>query len=99
MRQNLLFNMSLSGNAVFILYILIYPLTTRFFSLEWRYSILKSAIIFYLVPIPLCKYLILNVIHSCFPMLWEKMRPICVNINAKYGIILSQDFEIGRAHV
>lgn len=25
-------------------------------------------------------------------MLWEKMRPICVNINAKYGIILSQDF-------
>lgn len=91
MCQNLLFNMSLSGNVVFILYILIYPLATRFFSLEWRYRILKSAIVFYLVPIPLCKYMIMNVLYSCFPLLGEKIISICVNINVKYSIIFSQD--------
>ena len=92
MRQNLLFNMSLSGNMVFILYILTYPLTKRFFSLEWRYRILKIAIVFYLIPISLCKYFILNVLHRCFPLLWEKISHIIVDMDNKYIIIVSQDF-------
>ena len=92
MRQNLLFNMSLSGNMVFILYILTYPLTKKFFSLEWRYRILKIAIVFYLIPISLCKYFILNVLHRCFPLLWEKISHIIVDMDNKYIIIVSQDF-------
>ena len=92
MRQNLLFNMSLSGNMVFILYILTYPLTKRFFSLEWRYRILKIAIAFYLIPIPLCKYFILNALRRGSPLLWEKIRHILVNTDRKYIIIMSQDF-------
>ena len=92
MRQNLLFNMSLSGNMVFILYILTYPLTKRFFSLEWRYRILKIAIAFYLIPISLCKYFILNIFRRCFLLLWEKVSHIFVNMDRKYIIIMSQDF-------
>ena len=92
MRQNLLFNMSLSGNMVFILYILTYPLTKRFFSLEWRYRILKIAIVFYLIPISLCKYFILNALRRCFPLLWDKISHIIVNMDSKYTIIVSQDF-------
>ena len=92
MRQNLLFNMSFSGNMVFILYILTYPLTKRFFSLEWRYRILKIAIAFYLIPISLCKYLIMDVVHSCFPLLWEKINHLLINMDRKYIIIINQDF-------
>ncbi len=92
MRQNLLFNMSFSGNMVFILYILTYPLTKKFFSLECRYRILKIAIAFYLIPISLCKYFIMDVIHSFFPLLGEKISHIFVNMDRKYIIIVSQDF-------
>ena len=92
MRQNILFNMSLSGNMVFILYILTYPLTKRFFSLEWRYRILKIATAFYLIPISLFKYFILNVLRRCFPLLWDKISHIIVNMDSKYTIIVSQDF-------
>ncbi len=91
MRQNILFNMSLSGNMVFILYILTYPLTKRFFSLEWRYRILKIATAFYLIPISLFKYFILNVFRRYFPLLWEKVSHIFVNIDRKYIIIMNQD--------
>ncbi|MCM1220021.1 MAG: M56 family metallopeptidase [Lachnospiraceae bacterium] len=92
MRQNLLFTMSLTGNMVFILYILLYPLMKRFFSLEWRYRILKIAIAFYLIPIPICKYLIMDIIHTCFPLLWEKASNVFVNGNGKYIIIINQNF-------
>ncbi len=91
MRQNLLFNMSLTGSMVFILYILSYPFTKRFFSLKWRYRILKIAIAFYLIPTPICKYLIMGVIHRYFPLFWEKTRHLFVHKNRKYIIIASQD--------
>lgn len=97
MRHNFLFNMSLSGNMVFILYILTYPLAKKFFSLEWRYRILKIAIVFYLIPISLCKYSILNVFRRCFPLLWEKISHIkishiIVTMDSNYIIIKNQDF-------
>lgn len=92
MCRNPLFTMSLTVNMVFALYILLYPLLKRFFSLAWRYRILKIAIAFYLIPISLCKYLIMDIIHSFFPLLWEKISHILVNTDMKYIIIVSQDF-------
>ena len=92
MFQNILFAMSLSGNMVFILYILTYPLSKKYFTLEWRYRILKIAIVFYLIPIPICKYLIMNIIHSILPQLWDKINNTLVAIDKKYIIIVSQDF-------
>ena len=92
MLQNILFAMSLSGNMVFLLYILTYPLSKKYFTLEWKYRILKIAIVFYLVPIPICKYLIMDIIHSVLPHLWEKINNTLVTIDKKYIIIVSQDF-------
>lgn len=92
MLQNILFAMSLSGNMVFILYILTYPLSKKCFTLEWKYRILKIAIVFYLVPIPICKYLIMDIIHSIMPQLWDKINSTFVAIDKKYIIIVSQDF-------
>lgn len=92
MCQNLLFTMSLMGSMVFILYILIYPLMKRYFPLKWRYRVLKIAISFYLIPIPICKYLIMDVIYRFFPQLWEKISHILVTMDRKYVIIISQDF-------
>lgn len=92
MFQNILFAMSLSGNMVFILYILTYPLSKKYFTLEWRYRILKIAIVFYLIPIPICKYLIMDIIHSILPQLWDKINNTLVAIDKKYIIIVSQDF-------
>lgn len=56
MRNSILFMMSLSGSAVFILYILIYPIAKRFFTVKWRYDILKLALLFFLFPFPCFKY-------------------------------------------
>lgn len=92
MLQNILFAMSLSGNMVFLLYILTYPLSKKYFTLAWKYRILKIAIIFYLVPIPVCKYLIMNIIHSSLPQLWDKINNTLVTVDEKYIIIVSQDF-------
>lgn len=92
MLQNILFAMSLSGNMVFLLYILTYPLSKKYFTLAWKYRILKIAIIFYLVPIPVCKYLIMDIIHSSLPQLWDKINNTLVTIDEKYIIIVSQDF-------
>lgn len=91
MFQNPLFIMSLSGTIVFILYILIYPLAKRYFSLKWRYLMLKIAIVFYLVPFPKYKYLIMNVIHRLFPNLWEVMKPDLNNIEMKYAIAINHN--------
>ena len=41
MFQNFIFTMTLTGTVVLILYILMYPLAKRYFSLKWRYMILN----------------------------------------------------------
>lgn len=56
MRQNPLFIMSLSGSVIVFLYVCLYPLFDRIMSVKWRYTIIKLAMIFYLVPIPELKY-------------------------------------------
>lgn len=75
MLHNLLFVMSLSGSAVMLLYGLIYPLTKRYFSLTWRYRILKMAIFFYLVPFSYYKYPLKSRIYKVFPRLIERLPP------------------------
>ncbi len=92
MFQNLLFTMSLSGSTVFLIYILVYPFAKRYFPLKWRYSILKIAIVFYLFPIPIYKYLILDTINIFFPGLYEKTRHLSGIMNMKYIIIIGHDF-------
>ena len=41
--KNMFFVMSVSGTVVFLLYMLLYPLSKRYVSLKWRYRILKLA--------------------------------------------------------
>ena len=53
--KNMFFVMSLSGTVVFVFYLLLYPLSKRYFSLEWRYNLLKIALMFYQIPITLLK--------------------------------------------
>ena len=68
MRNSVLFMMSLSGSAVFILYILIYPIAKRFFTVKWRYNILKLSLLFFLFPFPCFKYKIKEYI-TAIPLL------------------------------
>ena len=53
--ENVFFVMSWSGTVVFLLYLLACMLAEPYLSLKWRYRILKTAILFYLLPIPLCR--------------------------------------------
>lgn len=92
MFPNLLFTMSLTGSIVFLLYILTYPFTEKYFSLKWRYTILKMAVVFYLLPVPICKYLIIDIIHCFFPRLWEKNRHISEITDMEYIIIIGRNF-------
>lgn len=52
MLTNFLLIMSLSGSVILLLYILLSPIAKRYFSLAWRYRILKIALAFYLIPFP-----------------------------------------------
>lgn len=92
MFPNLLFTMSLAGSTVFLLYILAYPFAKEYFSLKWRYRILKIAAAFYLLPVPLYKYLIIDVIHRFFPRLLEKNRHISEVVDMEYIIMIGRDF-------
>lgn len=92
MFPNLLFTMSLAGSTVFLLYILAYPFAKEYFSLKWRYRVLKIAAAFYLLPVPLYKYLIIDVIHRFFPRLWEKNRHISEIVDMEYIIMIGRDF-------
>ena len=66
MFKNPLFVMSSSGTAVFIVYLLTYPLLKRYFSLKWRYRILKTALFFYLIPVGAVSIMCLEFYKLCF---------------------------------
>lgn len=59
--MNLLFTMSISGNIVFLLYLLTKPVLNRYLSARWQYIFLKICLLFFLVPYQCLKsqYLIL----------------------------------------
>lgn len=92
MFPNLLFTMSLAGSTVFLLYILTDPFAKKYVSLKWRYMILKIAAAFYLLPVPMYKYLIIDIIHCFFPGLWEKNRHITGTMDMEYIIIAGRGF-------
>ena len=92
MFPNLLFTMSLAGSTVFFLYILAYPFAKEYVSLKWRYRLLKIAAAFYLLPVPVFKYLIIDAIHRFVPWLWEKNGQISEIVDMKYMVIAGRGF-------
>lgn len=86
MVHNPLFVMSLSGSVILLLYILTYPIAKRFFSLAWRYRVLKTAIAFYLIPFPKCFPWIRDKLLGIFPQL-ENIFTRPVNyLNTEYAV-------------
>lgn len=67
MVHNLWLMMSLSGSVILIFYILLYPIAKRYFSVAWRYRVLKVSLAFYLIPFPACLSGIRNIIVGFFP--------------------------------
>lgn len=62
--MNLLFSMSLAGSLVFILYLIINPITKRYLPASWRYRFLKVSLLFYLLPYQYYKYIYIRIIRS-----------------------------------
>ncbi len=91
MLLNLLFTMSLAGSIVFILYILILPLSEKYFSLKWKYRILKIAAAFYLLPVPSLKYHIADIIYFLIPWLHRKPLYIPGIKKLTYVVIVGRD--------
>ncbi|MCI9047713.1 MAG: M56 family metallopeptidase [Hungatella sp.] len=92
MIQNLLFMMSLSGTVVFVFYLAIYPVARRYFSIRWRYGILKMAMAFYLIPFSLCKYELRGFLRNHSAFLREKLDYMLIAsaVDYDYLIILNQ---------
>lgn len=90
--KNMFFVMSVSGTVVFLLYMLLYPLSERYFSLKWRYRILKLAMVFYLVPFPLCKYYVWGFFYDHFSVIREiASRYESLEVNTDYIIVANRD--------
>lgn len=64
--MNLLLSMSLAGSLVFLVYLVLRPLSVRFFSSAWRYRLLKLAILFYLLPYQYFKYYYYDIFYGIF---------------------------------
>lgn len=73
MRNSILIMMSLSGSVALIFYILLYPIAKKYFAIRWRYNILKTALLFFLFPIPLYKHRIQKIVNLFIPFLNDKM--------------------------
>lgn len=71
MLRYLIFVMSLSGSVIVVLYKLFAPIARRFFPQSWRSSILKMALVFYLVPVPIFKDFLMSHIQGLFPFPFE----------------------------
>lgn len=70
--RNILLVMSLSGSVILFFYILIYPISKRYFSIAFRYRILRIALAFYLIPFPLCSDRIKDRMFEMFPGLIDR---------------------------
>ncbi len=87
MVHNFWFMMSLSGSVILLLYILTYPVARRYFSLAWRYRILKIAIMFYLIPFPVFLSWIRTHLSANFPqVVADKFHVPKYFLNTEYGI-------------
>ena len=92
MLHHLFFVMSLSGSVVVILYGLTYHIAQRFFPFCWRGIILKTAIFFFLFPVPLLKETVLSRVKSYLPPATAGSKTEgSWAIDPKYTINLQQD--------
>lgn len=64
--MNLLLSMSLAGSMVLLVYLVLRPLTVKYFSSAWRYRLLKLAILFYLLPYQYFKYIYYDIFCGIF---------------------------------
>lgn len=76
---------AMAGSIVVVFHILFFPLTQRYFSLVWRYRILKTALFFYLIPVGGCKYYVFGILQTMFPNLWNRIYKL-PKFNAAYSI-------------
>lgn len=74
MLRYLIFVMSLSGSVIVVLYKLFTPVVQKFFPHFWRSSVLRMALFFYLVPVPLFKDFILSHIRNSFPFPFDRFE-------------------------
>ena len=75
MTNNFLLIMSLSGSVILLLYLLVSPIAKRYFSVSWRYRILKIALAFYLIPFPVILSEIKDSIVGFCPRAVELLSP------------------------
>lgn len=94
MNKNLLFIMTLSGTEVFILYILFCPIATKYFSVRWRYFILKISMMFYLFPFAWFKFIALDKVFKLFPGLKVYYTNNIESIDIAKYIFIEQDHKI-----
>ena len=85
MINNFLLIMSLSGSVILLLYLLVSPIAKRYFSLAWRYRVLKIALAFYLIPFPVILSEIKDSIVGFCPWVVELLsRPVSL-LNTSYA--------------
>lgn len=96
MFRNILFTISLSGTAVFFLYIILYPLLRRYVPVRWRYYALCMCIFFYLFPLPLLKRDYLPMLLYFLPFLKEIYMPSKVSYTAADIAFLITSYDDGR---
>lgn len=86
--------MTLSGTEVFILYILLCPIARKYFSIRWRYFILKVSMMFYLFPFAWFKFIALDKVFKLFPGLETYYVSNIKNIDLTKYIFIEQNHKI-----
>lgn len=84
--RNILLVMSLSGSVILLSYILIYPISKRYFSLAFRYGILKIVLAFYLIPFPLFAGRIRDIVFETFPELIDSFGARLDYLDTEYAV-------------
>ena len=96
--MNLILTMSLAGSVIIILYGVLLPLMKPCFTARWRYSLLKLAAIFFLVPFPYYKQYYIDFLTFVFQ--YKRKVTTMVDINMSHiqidtnGLIISGINEI-----
>ncbi len=94
LNKTLLFIMTLSGTQVFILYKLFNSIASKYFSLRWKYFILKSSLVFYLIPFAWFKFIVLRETYKIFPNLKTYFSSSIKHIDLTKYILVIQDDKI-----
>lgn len=86
--------MTMSGTEVFFLYILFYPIARKYFSIRWRYFVLKVSLVFYLIPFAWFKFIALAQIYKIFPRLKIYFVNGIKHIDLAKYIYVTQEFNV-----